>query len=363
MKKYEPEIIWSDGYGKAHSDYWNVTEFLAWYANNSTVGDTAIWNDRWGRDALVSSNHFCTLSIFEKNLFVYNVSLLFDSSNKCNHGTVLTCRDKFRPDSVKSFKWENCYTIDKGSWGFNRLAQYEAYETVQDLIHLLIETGKFFSSSTSIARHSCVTVISDQFLYLKVAFNGNLLLNVGPRSGKHGPGEVRNVFDLAVVALPIVQSSALYAHTDGILPPIFVDRLDGIGNWLEINGEAIYKSSPWIICQNETEASVFYTKKNKTLYALITDWPENDKLILACPETTNTTKAEMLGVSRLSNNALQWRSAKRNGAKRGMDIEQNQRRTSQSTASGLELDLPALNPKTSPSQHAWVVALTGIGNV
>jgi hypothetical protein len=30
---------------------------------------------------------------------------------------------------------------------------------------------------------------------------------------------------------------------------------------------------------------------------------------------------------------------------------------------GMELDLPALTPATIPCQHAWVVALTGIGNV
>ena len=53
VEKYEPDIIWSDGYGGGNSDYWNVTEFLAWYATNSTVAETAVWNDRWGRDTMV----------------------------------------------------------------------------------------------------------------------------------------------------------------------------------------------------------------------------------------------------------------------------------------------------------------------
>ena len=36
-------------------DYWQAKEFLAWYATNSTVNQTAVWNDRWGRDVMVSS--------------------------------------------------------------------------------------------------------------------------------------------------------------------------------------------------------------------------------------------------------------------------------------------------------------------
>lgn len=68
-----------------------------------------------------------------------------------------------------------------GSWGYNRKARYDAYEKTSDLIHLLIET---------------------------VAFNGNLLLNVGPRA-------------------------------DGTMPPIFADRLVGMGEWLEVSAAIV----------------------------------------------------------------------------------------------------------------------------
>ena len=40
-------LLWS-------TDYWRAAEFLAWYATNSTVNQTAVWNDRWGRDVMVS---------------------------------------------------------------------------------------------------------------------------------------------------------------------------------------------------------------------------------------------------------------------------------------------------------------------
>ena len=47
-----------------------------------------------------------------------------------------------------------------------------------------------------------------------VALGGNYLLNVGPTS-------------------------------DGIIPPLFEERLRGVGAWLDVNGEAIYASEPW----------------------------------------------------------------------------------------------------------------------
>ncbi len=49
---------------------------------------------------------------------------------------------------------------------------------------------------------------------------GNLLLNVGPTR-------------------------------DGMIAPIFEERLQDIGAWLKINGEAIYATKPWKV-QNDT---------------------------------------------------------------------------------------------------------------
>jgi alpha-L-fucosidase len=89
FRKYEPELIWSDGDWEAHSDYWQATEFLAWLANESKVKDTVVWNDRWGNDAV------------------------------CRHGSFLTCNDGYRPDSLVSKKWESCNTVDRTSWGLN----------------------------------------------------------------------------------------------------------------------------------------------------------------------------------------------------------------------------------------------------
>ena len=78
---------------------------------------------------------------------------------------------RYDPGTLQTRKWENAFTIDKNSWGLNRNATLSDYMTVAELVHTLIKV---------------------------VAFNGNVLVNVGP-----GP--------------------------DGTINPIFIDRLLGIG--------------------------------------------------------------------------------------------------------------------------------------
>ena len=56
---------------------------------------------------------------------------------------------------------------------------------------------------------------------------GNLLLNVGP------------------------------TH-DGRIVPIFEERLRQIGAWLEVNGEAIYKTKPWKAQNDTVTPNVWY---------------------------------------------------------------------------------------------------------
>lgn len=255
VAKYEPEIIWSDGEWEAPSSYWQARKFLSWYGYNSSVAKTAVWNDRWGTDT------------------------------QCKHGSFLTCSDRYDPGHFVARKWENALTIDKTSWGYNRNATLDQYMSVKDLVHELIKV---------------------------VAFNGNMLLNVGPGS-------------------------------DGTLGPIFVDRLLGLGEWLKINGGAIYGTRPWLVCQNETSSSTFYTRKENKLFAHFTEWPSDSILHLDYPIPTGTTEIRMLGLDGLIGS---WK------------INSRQR-----TLSGITIELPRLTPANIPCDHAWVLELTNIANV
>jgi len=321
VEKYEPEIIWSDGEWESSSDYWKAREFLNWYGNQSTVAKTAVYNDRWGNDTL------------------------------CKHGGYLTCLDRYMPtDGLPSRKWENSYTIDATTYGFNRNTTYQDYYTVKELIVTLVQT---------------------------VSLNGNLLLNVGP-------------------------------NADGTIAPIFVDRLLGIGEWLQVNGDAIYSSKPWVICQNETEQSqIYYTtgqsadadkEKNspRVLYALFAKWPRGNILEMSCPVATDKTRVSMLGLfdslphststitaGKGNTESITTTSRMLDRSRRHLLNFTTGRMTSSGTSStrkfsssdklsnlkernqlgGMRVQLPLLTPDLVPCQHMWVLAITNLENI
>ena len=57
------------------------------------------------------------------------------------------------------------------------------------------------------------------------SYGGNLLLEVGPTS-------------------------------DGRLPPLVEERLRQLGQWLQVNGEAIYETQPWHTAQDRLNKDV-----------------------------------------------------------------------------------------------------------
>ena len=124
--------------------------------------------------------------------------------------------------------WETCMTMN-GNWGYN--AYDNNWTSTTELIHKLIEIA---------------------------SKGGNLLLNVGPN--KYGE-----------------------------IPGVCQTSLKEVGNWLKINGEAIYGANespfPFVSWGRATS-------KGQTIYLHIIDWPKNQQLIV--PLGNKITKAWLL---------------------------------------------------------------------
>eukprot|EP01116_Phalansterium_solitarium_P021386 TRINITY_DN6628_c1_g3_i1.p1 TRINITY_DN6628_c1_g3~~TRINITY_DN6628_c1_g3_i1.p1 ORF type:complete len:598 (+),score=149.88 TRINITY_DN6628_c1_g3_i1:85-1878(+) len=135
-------------------------------------------------------------------------------------------------------KWELNRGIDVFSFGLNRNSQAGNYTTSEAIVHILIRT---------------------------VANGGNLLLDVGPAS-------------------------------DGEIPVVMQERLLDVGAWLQVNGDAIYNTRPWVV-QNEPSNTTFFTMRPdlNTTYAIFTVWPDNDTV--AVPFVSSVSNVALLGYS------------------------------------------------------------------
>ena len=144
--------------------------------------------------------------------------------------------------------WEESRGIGH-SYGYNRNEQLDDYKTSHDLILMLVDI---------------------------VSRGGNLLLDIGPTA-------------------------------DGRIPVIMQQRLIDMGNWLNINGEAIYGTTPWkesyqwsdgkrpeksdksfmaaydvaeLIKPKPGQAHIeyFFTKKNKDLYCIVPSYVQQVRI-------------------------------------------------------------------------------------
>jgi alpha-L-fucosidase len=207
---------------------------------------------------------------------------------------------------------------------------YKGYDFPENAATLDIERGKLdtlrllpWQTDTSVSIHSWGYANNDEYRSAKslidelidvVSKNGNLLLNVGPKS-------------------------------DGAIPDQARAILLEMGAWLKTNGEAIYGSRPWLVYgegptkvtgtaknsdqQEFTAEDIRFTTHNGALYAIALGWPANGDLrIRSLARGLPYLKAPVCGVKMLgSDQSLSWHQE----------------------ADGLHVQLPAQRP----DEPAW----------
>ncbi|NGM65815.1 alpha-L-fucosidase [Sphingobacterium sp. SGR-19] len=209
-----------------------------------------------------------------KNTVVVNDR--WGKETRSKHGGYYTTEYNLIGDTLSTGKilhpWEESRGIGT-SYGYNRFETTAHYYSAKQLIDLLVE---------------------------KVGNGGNLLLNVGP-------------------------------DASGMIPVVMQERLLAIGDWLRVNGEAIYGSTAWEERPLTENSGIYYTRKGDDLYVICTQWPENELIVDGVRDARDVT---LLGID--------------------LPIK------FEATKNRLRVQTPQINPANAPCEHAWVFKLTDI---
>ena len=115
-------------------------------------------------------------------------------------------------EGTSTLDWESCMTMND-TWGYKSYDQN--WKSAETLIHNLVDI---------------------------VAKGGNYLLNVGPTA-------------------------------EGLIPGPSVDRLAEMGDWMRVNGEAIYKGRLWNTYREGNKIRYTHPENSDFVYAISLEWP------------------------------------------------------------------------------------------
>lgn len=81
---------------------------------------------------------------------------------------------------------------------------------------------------------------------------------------------------------------------DGTIPMLQQERLIDLGNWLKVNGEAIYGSRPYSkMCEHDS--TIFYTRNNGNLYVIATHLKGKTLVLKGMPRPGILSQVRLLG--------------------------------------------------------------------
>ncbi|EMI18666.1 Glycoside hydrolase, family 29, subgroup [Rhodopirellula maiorica SM1] len=204
-------------------------------------------------------------------------------------GAAVLDLERSKMDAIRVPFWQTDTAISSSSWGYTENQKYKsAGRLVDDLVDI-------------------------------VSKNGCLLLNVGPRA-------------------------------DGTIPEKDREILLSIGDWLRVNGEAIYGTTYWKTYgegptktttghlaehkdQPFTSQDIRFTRKGESLFAILLDWPESGRVSIK-------SLADQAG-----NESVEVRSIKLLGSQSAIGWQRD--------AQGLHVDLPA----SKPCEFAYVLKI------
>ena len=236
VEKYHPDIVYFDWWIGQASIRPNLTKFAAFYYNSS----------------LKYGDHVGVIN--------------YKDYAMQEHSAVLDL-ERGQLGDIRPLYWQTDTSVSNKSWGY---IKDDTFKSPEFVVHQLIDI---------------------------VSKNGNLLLNIGPRS-------------------------------DGTIPEEVQQVLLDVGAWLNVNGDAIYGTRPWRIYGegptkvaagsfHDTDTTRYtaedfrFTTKGDVLYAIGLGWPTNGEAVIHSLAPT-VGSVHVQSVNLLGNDAkLQFDPARR----------------------------------------------------
>jgi alpha-L-fucosidase len=228
-----------------------VTELLTNYGDIGVMWFDGEWESTWNNTYGKPLYDLCRQ--LQPNVIVNN-RVGVDRGGMAGDGGPQQVGDFSTPEQyipatgLPNVAWETCMTMND-HWGYN--SRDANWKSSQQLIRNIVDIA---------------------------SKGGNYLLNVGPRA-------------------------------DGTFPPESVQRLKDIGDWMRVNGDAIYDTSASVFDSLPWGRSTTRREGNKsTLFLHVFDWPKDGRLVLPGignqPLGANLLGGEKLKVTRTASDIV-----------------------------------------------------------